>query len=361
MKYRSCMLTYQLVSILNLLQGSRRLAVTSLAVLVVLLVSLPWALADTSPPSEEWSTTFGGSNYDVGRSVQQTSDGGYILTGYSGSFGAPGWNVYLVKTNSTGGMEWNRTLGGSGGDVGYSVQQTSDGGYILTGYSASFGAYLYDAYLVKLNSTGLEEWSTTFGGYFGDVGRSVQQTSDGGYIIAGETSSFGAGGTDVYLVKTNSTGGMEWNTTFGGFEDDIGYSVKETSDGGYILTGETSSFGAGEADVYLVKTNSTGGMEWNRTFGGPSGDKGFSVQETSDGGYILTGQSDLFQTNWEDVYLVKTNSTGGMEWSRTFGGSSVDSGESVQETSDGGYIIAGYTYPLGAGASDVYLVKTNST
>ncbi|MBC8224414.1 hypothetical protein H8E65_07490 [Candidatus Bathyarchaeota archaeon] len=352
------------------LKGSRQIAVTSLAVLVVLLMPLSWALADTSPPYAEWSRTFGGSEDDSGLSVQETSDGGYIITGNTYSVSTGGWDAYLVKTDSQGREEWNRTFGGPDFDVGYSVRETIDGGYIIAGYTGPIDAPGARAYLVKTDSQGLEEWSRTLGDSQDDGGRSVQETSDGGYIITGHAIPFGADATDVYLVKTDSQGLEEWSRTFGGSSTDEGYSVQQTSDGGYIITGTTWSFGDGGGDVYLVKTDSQGLEEWSRTFGGSDFDVGYSVQETRDGGYIIAGVRDgvytppmTLRTNeavFGDVYLVKTDSQGLEEWSRTFGGSEDDGGRSVQETSDGGYVIAGWTYSFGSGEGDVYFVKTNS-
>jgi len=191
------------------------------------------------PPDTLWTATFGGNSDDYGQSVQQTSDGGYILGGYTNSFGAGNWDMYLVKTDSLGIMEWDTTFGGSSIDRCHSVQQTSDGGYILGGYTMSFGN---DMYLVKTDSQGHLEWQQTFGGNQTDHCRSVQQTSDGGYILGGYTLSFGAGVYDMYLVKTDPTGNLEWQQSFGGYSNDYGRSVQQTSDGGYILGGYTGSF-----------------------------------------------------------------------------------------------------------------------
>jgi hypothetical protein len=202
------------------------------------------------------------------------------------------------------------------------------------------------------------EWSKTYGGTSDDTGYSLVQTADGGYTVAGTTGSFGAGDADVYLVKTDGSGNMQWNKTYGGTSADYGSSMVKTGDGGYAITGHTVSFGAGDADVYLVKTDGSGNMQWNKTYGGTSADDGRSVVQTVDGGYAVAGFTLSFGAGLMDIWLVKTDASGNMQWSRTYGGTDWDTGGSLVQTGNGGYAIVGAT-DFGAGSYDVCLVKTD--
>jgi hypothetical protein len=331
-----------------------------LAGLALLLVGLGVGKSVAQAPNDwwEWFKTFGGSGNDEGWSVQQTSDGGFILLGRKESFGAGGFDVWLIKTDANGNEQWEKTFGGRYSEWSSSVRQTSDGGFIIVGDTWSFGAG--DVWLIKTDANGNEQWEKTFGGRYPDRGRSVRQTSDGGFIIVGETTSFGAGWADVWLIKTDADGNKLWDRTFGGSDWDEGWSVQQTSDGGFIIVGETTSFGAGWADVWLIKTDADGNKLWDRTFGGSDWDWGYSVQQTSDGGFIIVGETTSFGAGWADVWLIKTDADGNKLWDRTFGGSSYDYGYSVQQTSDGGFILVGDTRSFGAGWSDVWLIKTDA-
>jgi hypothetical protein len=308
-------------------------------------------------PDTLWTRTYGGSSTDVGKSVRQTTDGGYIIAGYTNSYGGGSIDVYLIKVNANGDTLWTRTYGGSDGEAGESVRQTTDGGYIIAGIDGD----PYDFYLVKADANGNMLWSKTFGGDSVDWGFSVQQTADGGYIIAGRTESFGAGGQDVFLIKTNTSGSMLWSRTYGGTGHECGYSVQQTTDGGYIITGYTDPFISGKADVYLIKTNASGDTLWTQTYGYlPYHETGRSVQQTMDGGYIIVGETNSSGAGSYDVYLIKTDINGNTLWTKTFGGSDADFGHSVQQTADGGYIIAAQIKSWGAGSYDAGLIKTDA-
>lgn len=313
-------------------------------------------------PDTVWTKTFGGSNIDIGHCVQQTADSGYIITGYTRSYGTiSGRNVWLVKTDKNGNQQWNNTFGGNADDEGYSVQQTIDGGYIISGYTKSFGAGLMDVFLIKADPSGNQVWSKTFGGVQDDEGYSVLETNDGDYVVSGVTSSSGAGSRDMWMIKTDPSGNLIWQKTHGGMSSDGAWYVVQTTDGGFILTGWTLSYGPGAVgNAWLVKTDSLGNQQWNKFFGGDDVDRGYAVQQTTDGGYILTGYTDSFGAGLYDMLLIKTDSLGNAVWTKTFGGTGRDYGYSVQQTSDGGFIVLGYTLSFGAGGDDFYLVKTDA-
>jgi len=321
--------------------------------LLTLLLVLP------AFPQQRWTRTYGGPSFEYGWHVQQTSDGGYIITGETESYGAGNGDVFLIKTDAFGDTLWTKTYGGTLNDWGSSVAQTTDRGYIIAGWTLSYGAGVRDVYFIKTNAFGDTLWTKTYGGQSDDYGESVQQTKDGGYIIAGVTNSYG-NGTQVYLIKTNAGGDTIWTRNYGGLGSDYGYFVQQTQDGGYIVAGQTNSFGNG-SQGYLIKTDIYGDTLWTKTYGG-SGEEGFwSVQQTADRGYIVAGVTTSYGAGTYDIYLIKTNAFGDTLWMKTYGGTRTDWGLSVVQTLDGGYIVAGYTACFGAGNNDAYLVKTNAS
>jgi len=303
--------------------------------------------------------TFGGSDGETGSSVSETNDNGYIITGYTRSFGEGYDDVWLIKTNAFGNEEWNKTFGGLYLDKGFSLLQTNDNGYIIAGYTGSYSLGFDDLWLIKTDVLGNEEWSRTFGGYNYDRGSSVSQTNDNGFIITGYTkTSFVTDNCDLWLIKTDEFGNEEWNKTFGGSDDDEGYSVIQTIDNGFIVTGYTESYSEGKADIWLIKTDAFGNEEWNKTFGDSDDDEGYSIIQTIDNGFIITGYTE--SPGDCDIFLIKTDAFGNEEWFKTFGGYSYDRGYSVIQAVDNGFVITGYTQSYGAGGSDLLLIKTDN-
>jgi hypothetical protein len=294
-----------------------------------------------------FAKTYRGTDLEGASSVQQTSDGGYIVAGMTWSFDVVE-DIFLIKTDANGNVQWAKTYGGTNDEEAYSIQQTSDGGYIVAGYTYSFGAGYYDIFLIKTDASGNIQWAKTYGGTNYEDASSVQQTSDGGYIVAGYTSSFGAGG--IFLIKTDANGNIQWAKTYG-----IGFatSVQQTSDGGYIVAGYAGG------DILLIKTDANGNVQWAKTYGGTHDGWALSVQQTSDGGYILAGYTGSFTAGY-DIFLIKTDANGNIQWAKTYGGTGADYAYSVQQTSDGGYIVAGGTSSFGAGGDNFFLIKTDA-
>jgi hypothetical protein len=308
-----------------------------------------------------WTKTIGGSKYEVANSIIQSSDGGYVVAGWTSSFVAGYYyDIYVVKLDSAGNVLWTKTIGGSYNDWANSIIQSSDGGYVVVGSTSSFGAGIGDIYVVKLDSAGNVLWTKTIGGSSDDFASSIIQSSDGGYVVAGETYSFGAG-WDIYVVKLDSAGNVLWTKTIGGSYNDWANSIIQSSDGGYVVAGETESFGAGVTDIYVVKLDSAGNVLWTKTIGGSSDDFASSIIQSSDGGYVVAGATLSFVAGYYyDIYVVKLDSAGNVLWTKTIGGSSDDFASSIIQSSDGGYVVAGETYSFGAGIGDIYVVKMDA-
>jgi hypothetical protein len=322
-------------------------------------------LIRTDPSGDTlWTRTYDSGNREVGLAIQQTTDEGYVIAGLWQLSDPYNEEVYLIRIDSSGDTLWTRTYGGEDCDVGYSVQQMTDGGYVIAGTTTPCiggSADSADVYLIRTASSGDTLWTRKYGGGGDDWGYEVQQTTDGGYVIAGDAWSFGGGNWDAYLVKTDSSGDTLWTRRYGGDDDQHGRSVQQTMDGGYVIAGDTGSFLARE--VYLIKTDSSGDTLWTKRYGRDDDHGGLSVRETTDGGYVIAGNSGcLVNPPMEyryDVYLIRTDSSGDTLWTKTYGGEWDDHGYSVRQTMDGGYVVVGKTLSFGAADWDVYLIKTD--
>ncbi|KAA3635599.1 MAG: hypothetical protein DWQ02_09625 [Bacteroidetes bacterium] len=308
-----------------------------------------------------WKKTYGGQGSDNGWAVRQTDDKGFIIAGYTNSFGNGAMDIYLLKTDAKGDTLWTKTFGGPGEEFGWDVRITKDKGFIIAAQTNSEGNGEIDAYLIKVDKDGNEEWSQTYGGEKTDRIFSVQQTPDGGYAAAGITYSYTSinpNDRDGYLLKTDASGQQEWHKTFGKDAYDVGHAIALTDDGGLFITGYGESFAtAGHRDVYLIKTDAKGENQWMTVHGGTGEERGIKGHQTRDGGYIAIG----FTSQNRDVYLIKTNNTGDVVWTRNYGTpDKMDFGYTVRETNDGGFILTGHSEPFSREKSDVLLIKTDS-
>jgi Tol biopolymer transport system component len=302
-------------------------------------------------PVVELTKYFGNPGIEEGHSIQQTSDGGYIIAGFTSAFDKLGHtDVYLVKTDDAGTTIWSRNINAYGSDSARAIRQTADGGYILTGFKgAAYG--LQDVYLVKVDTSGNVTWSQSFNAGNYDSGTDVQCTADNGYIVV--TSP-------LYLLKTNDTGNLTWSRDLIVEDYDSGYSVQQTADGGYILTGSSISYSGDKyVDLLLIKTDASGNVTWRKTFGGTGFEEGRYVQQTSDGGYLVVGTTTSYGAGGYDVYLLKTDAEGKLLWSKTLGSTYDEHAMSARQTDDGGYIITGYIdYSTGR---YMFLLKTDDS
>lgn len=305
----------------------------------------------------QWSKTYGGHDFENGYSAKQTSDGGYVLLGTTFSYGSENGNIWLLKTDSNGDTLWTKTIGDT--TKGYAVIQTSDGGYALTGTQGPFSSY--KSMLIKTNNQGDILWTKLYGDLkqFRAIG--LEQTDDGGFILSGYYFSGVTNiysNQDIYLIKTDSLGNTLWSKTYGGSGLDSG-TAKKTSDGGYIISGQTTSFG-NAVQLWLIRTDDIGDTLWTRVIGDTGNEQGRAI-ETSDNGFIIVGKKTEFSIGSPaDVWIVKTDFAGNILWTKTYGGNEHDAATSVEETPDNGFIIGARTQSHGNGETDYWLLRTDN-
>jgi len=305
-----------------------------------------------------WTRILSGANWDVGESVVEVFDGGLVVAGWTRSYGA-GWSdLLLTKFDASGNHLWTRTLGGTNGEEGWSVIEVFDGGLVVTGWTRSYGAGDADFLLAKLDGSGNTVWTRTLGGSNEDVGKSVVEVSDGGFVVIANTESYGAGNTDLLLAKFDGSGNLLWARTLGRPDDDEGgRCVAEVTDGGLVVTARTQSYGGSDYDLLLAKFDGSGNHLWTKTLGGTSNDYEYSLAEVSDGGLVVTGETHSYGTTSGALSLAKFDGSGSHLWTRTLGGSGQERGHSVVEASDGGLIVTGWARSYGAGDTDLLLAK----
>ena len=315
-----------------------------------------YKLLPAAPSGSQWAVAYNGNGDERAQSVQQTTDGGYIMAGYTSSFGAGNGDLWVLKLNSDGSLAWQKTYGDTYPFEGAEeIQQTADGGYIVVG-----NIYLnldWAIWILKLDPNGNIIWEKTYGGSGEDYGESIQQTSDGGYIVAGHTDSFGAGDYDLWVLKLDSGGNITWQKTYGGPNREAALSIRETSDGGYVVAGGTDYFIPGTGDVWVLKLDSSGNILWQKTYGEAGHDTAIDIQQTTDGGYIVLAQSDAF-SRW----VLKLNADGTVAWQNTYYGDGPGyyTPSSIEQTADGGYIVVGSTPDFQELIGHMWILKLNS-
>jgi hypothetical protein len=367
-------------------------------ILKIILLAL-LVITNTQAQEIQWQNTLGGSAYDYCKNMIETNDGGFILIGFAdssdgdltGNYGS--YDVWVVKLDNTGNLEWQKSYGGSENDAGTDIKQTPDGGYIIAAYTSSTDGdvssnpYGYSYWLVKIDNVGTILWEHTFGGSYIDYPNSIQITADGGYIMAGKSASSDGDVTghhggyyhnDYWIVKTDVNGVLEWQKSIGGDGDDKPWAIKQTPDNGYIIVGRASEAvgdvtnNYGSYDFWVVKIDSTGNILWDKNYGGTESDCAYDVSLVADGGYIVVGytkSNDIDVTGYHggrDIWLIKIDASGVLEWQKSLGGTEDDSSNSLDITSDGGIIVGGYSesndgdVTENKGGKDAWIVKLDS-
>ncbi|MBS1263699.1 MAG: hypothetical protein MAG715_00888 [Methanonatronarchaeales archaeon] len=338
---------------------------------VLFLVSLSTPAAAANSP-DTWSALYGGDGGEEMEGVWATDDGGFVVVGATESFGEGKGDAWVVKLDGAGGVEWQKTYGGSGTDFATDVRGTDGGGYVVAGWTESFGEGKSDFWLLKLDGGGDVEWQRTYGSEGEEQAWSVDVTGDGGYVVAGGSTSFGDGGllgsadADFWVLKLDSSGDVEWQKVIGGPENDGGggeygeYVVRvlEDEDGNYVVASDTDSFGSGGRDVWVVKLDSVGEVMWQRAYGGQYGESTWMFREAADGGYIVPGVTETFSPDESgDLWVLKLDTAGDVEWERVYGLETYwDEAISVGATEDGGAIVGGY-YEEGEEDWDLTLLR----
>lgn len=305
-----------------------------------------------------WTKTYGGLGDEEAASLLQTRDGGFVLTGSTNSNGQGKTDLYLLKTDKNGNLEWSQTIGGSENEANASIIEAYEGGYLLLGSTNSFGSGGQDFYLVKTSVSGTVEWTRTYGGSGDEVAAEVVNSGDGGYVLAGAVNGgMGAGGSDAYLVKTNSAGELLWSKTYGRQQNENCNAIVKNDQGEFWIAGQENEFGPATGNAYLAAIDATGTLSWAKGFGTTGAEAGLEMALSSDGGCILAGTSARFGESSGNTIVLKIDFTGDTLWTRSFGGNGWDVPAGVLQTADGGYIVCGTTTGFGSAGKDVYLLK----
>jgi len=291
----------------------------------------------------QWTKSFGGNKPEYAWSILEANDSNFFILGYSQSFGGGDYDTYLIKIKPNGDSLWTKTYGTNGNESGTEIIATDDGNYMIVGQDNDAVSSNYNAYLMKIDPSGNVIWKKNYGGAAYESGNSVKQCADGGYIFTGQTYSYGQGGGDAYLVRTDANGDTTWTKTFGGTQYDEGMYILANNDGSFTFVVRDSSSGAGDIDVQVIKTDPVGNTIWNKTYGGHEKDTGKMIQPTTDGGYVVASISRSFGWINPNMWIIKLDAAGDTLWTRTYGGWNHEHCYSVRQTADGGYTAIGHS------------------
>ncbi len=324
-------------------------------VMVLVLISF-YCIGYAAEDVLTWDKTFGGIEVDMANSIIQTEDGGYAVAGYTWSKGAGRQDFWVVKLYEDGSIEWDRTFGGSAADVIYSIIQTEDRGYAVAGKTKSIASG-EKAWVIKLNTRGNKVWDNTFAKRTDDEIFSIIQTKDGGYAVCGYTGAKDWGEVDCWVIKLDKTVNTVWDKIFGGIGWDETNTILQTEDGGYAVFGFVQSKNEGREDGWIAKLDENGEIVWDKAFGGSQNDEVFSGIKTADGGYAVCGYTESKGAGGYDAWIVKFDENGEIVWDKAFGGIEAEVANSIIQTRDGGYALAGYTWSKGVGREDAWMIK----
>ena len=291
-----------------------------------------------------WAKSYGGTENDEAYAITSTSDGNFIVAGATASFSAGDEEVYILKIKPNGDTLWTKTYGGTGEDYATAIAPTLDGNFIVVGGTNTTVTGYNDVFLLKITPKGDTLWTKTYGGIYNDDASAITPTPDGNFIVVGLASSIDGNSCDVYILKIKPNGDILWTKKYGGTGSDVAWSITPTPDGDFIIAGQTTSFGADSGDIYLLKIKQNGDTIWTKTYGGNGDDGACAIIPTFDGNFIIVGYTTSFSAGYHDVYLLKINPNGDTLWTKKIGGTNFDGATAITPTSDGNFIVAGYTW-----------------
>ena len=317
-----------------------------------------WVMKLDIRGKEKWRKFYGKADYDWANSLIETRDGNYVVAGYTRDENSGANDAWVLQLDPDGELMWEKTYGGDKADEAKSIIQTRDGGFAIAGFSYSYGKGNSDIWLLRIDGKGRELWKKVYGGTGTDRGHSLVETFDGGYMVAGFTTSLGQGKADMVVLRTDASGNQLWRRNYGGEGNDVAEVIRETPDGQYLVAGWTASEGKGGLDAKLMRITAKGEVMWEKTYGESDKDVIYDLAITQDGGAVMTGQTSSYGARATSLWIVKVDASGNAQWQKRSNGDKDDYGHAIVQTRDGGYIVAGATKSYARGGTDMWIMKT---